>query len=167
MPRQQMIGKRVEEIFDEAEAALISKHDLKIIQTGQSQFYDERPLTTPGGDIRITTVSTQAPSPFAANIAWGQITRYMYADDSPESNAPSALSDDLIRAAVFDAALRPRIDPAVIESFVAKRQRTAAGYAPVDAVATTNRPTIKDQCQAFVMSCPLSCGIGARTSGEA
>jgi len=60
MPRQQMIGKRVEEIFDEAEAALISKHDLKIIQTGQSQFYDERPLTTPGGDIRITT-ATKVP----------------------------------------------------------------------------------------------------------
>ncbi len=85
------------------------------------------------GDIRITTVSTQAPSPFAANIAWGQITRYMYADDSPETNAPSALSDDLIRAAVFDATLRPRVDPAVIESFVAKRQRTASGYAPADA----------------------------------
>ena len=68
------------------------------------------------GEIRVTTVATQAPSPFAANIAWGQITRYMYADDSPESNTPSALSDDLIRAAVFDAGLRPRVDPAVIES---------------------------------------------------
>ena len=85
------------------------------------------------GEIRVTTVATQAPSPFAANIAWGQITRYMYADDSPESNTPSALSDDLIRAAVFDAALRPRVDAGVIESFVAKRQRTAAGYAPTDA----------------------------------
>ncbi len=41
------------------------------------------------------------------NIAWGQITRYMYADDSPESNTPSALSDDLIRAAVFDAGVAP------------------------------------------------------------
>ena len=85
------------------------------------------------GEIRVTTVATQAPSPFAANIAWGQITRYMYADDSPESNTPSALSDDLIRAAVFDAGLRPRVDTAVIEAFVAKRQRTAAGYAPTDA----------------------------------
>ncbi len=84
------------------------------------------------GEIRVTTVATQAPSPFAANIAWGQITRYMYADDSPETNTPSALSDDLIRAAVFDAALRPRVDAAVIEAFVAKRQRTAAGYAPTD-----------------------------------
>ncbi len=85
------------------------------------------------GEIRVTTVATQAPSPFAANIAWGQITRYMYADDSPETNTPSALSDDLIRAAVFDAALRPRIDAGVIETFVAKRQRTAAGYSPTDA----------------------------------
>ncbi len=85
------------------------------------------------GEIHVTTVATHAPSPFAANIAWGQITRYMYADDSPESNSPSALSDDLIRAAVFDAALRPRIEPDVVDTFVAKRQRMAVGYAPADA----------------------------------
>ena len=104
---------------------LVDEFDLDALRRALSELEN--------GEIRVTTVATHAPSPFAANIAWGQITRYMYADDSPESNAPSALSDDLIRAAVFDAALRPRIDPAVIETFVAKRQRTAAGYAPTDA----------------------------------
>ena len=86
------------------------------------------------GEIRVTTVATGAPSPFAANIAWGQISRYMYADDSPESSGASALSDDLIRAAVFDAGLRPRVDRTVVEAFVAKRQRTAPGYGSTDAV---------------------------------
>jgi len=84
------------------------------------------------GEICVSAVATAAPSPFAANIAWGQIGRYMYADDSPESHGASALSDDLIRAAVFDADLRPRIDSAVIGVFMAKRQRTAPGYAPGD-----------------------------------
>ena len=36
------------------------------------------------GEIRVTAVVTSAPSPFAANIAWGQISRYMYADDTPQ-----------------------------------------------------------------------------------
>ncbi len=85
------------------------------------------------GEIAVTCVTTAEPSPFAADIAWGQIAPYMYADDSPESNAASALSGDLIRAAVFDAALRPRVDPTVIDAFIAKRQRTAPGYGPTDA----------------------------------
>ncbi len=85
------------------------------------------------GEIAVSCVTTASPSPFAADIAWGQIAPYMYADDSPDSAAASALSGDLIRAAVFDAALRPRIDRGVIEAFVAKRQRTAPGYGPTDA----------------------------------
>lgn len=85
-------------------------------------------------EIAVTEVVTNTPSPFASNIAWGQITRYMYADDSPESADSSALSDDLIRSAVFDAGMRPRLSETVVASFVAKRQRTAPGYAPVDAI---------------------------------
>ena len=89
------------------------------------------------GEIRVSQVATSAPSPFAAGIAWGQISRYMYADDAPESIAASALSDDLIRAAVYDAALRPRIDRSVIDPFIAKRQRIAPGYAPTDSADLT------------------------------
>ena len=85
------------------------------------------------GEIHVTTVSSSMPSPFAANIAWGQITRYMYADDSPDNDSPNALSDDLIRAAVADATLRPAVDRDVVDRFVAKRQRTAPGYEPLDA----------------------------------
>ena len=87
------------------------------------------------GEIRVTRVETETPSPFAANVAWGQIAAsYMYADDSPESGAPSALSDDLIRALTHDDALRPKLERAVIETFVQKRQRLAPGYAPQDAL---------------------------------
>ncbi|HEX7034511.1 MAG TPA: DEAD/DEAH box helicase [Pseudomonadales bacterium] len=80
-----------------------------------------------------TTVSlrvTDAPSPFAANLSFGQINRYMYATDEPEQRGMSALSDELIKSAVHDEALRPRIEPATLAAFEAKRQRTAPGYAP-------------------------------------
>ncbi len=77
------------------------------------------------------TVSTQTtPSPFAAHVTFNQVNRYMYADDTPERGGTSALSDDLIRAAVFDKTLRPSIDPAVVADFEAKVQRRRAGYEP-------------------------------------
>ncbi|MDE0658182.1 MAG: DEAD/DEAH box helicase [Gammaproteobacteria bacterium] len=79
-------------------------------------------------DWSIATVSV--PSPFAAGIAFNQVSRYMYADDRPEQGGRSSLSDDLIRQAVFDQALRPAIDPAVIADFESRAQRTRAGYVP-------------------------------------
>ena len=79
----------------------------------------------------LTTVAT--PSPFAAGIAFGQLSRHMYADDTPETRERSALSDDLLRQAVYDGNLRPRITPAVAAAFEAKAQRNAPGYAPRDA----------------------------------
>ena len=78
----------------------------------------------------IATVSV--PSPFAAAIAFGQVSRYMYADDAPEGGGRSALSDDLIRQAVFDQALRPAIGPEVIRDFESRVQRTRPGYVPDD-----------------------------------
>jgi ATP-dependent Lhr-like helicase len=86
------------------------------------------------GAIALTRTATASPSPFAANIAWRQISStYMYADDTPQVDGPSALSDDLIRAAVRDESLRPGIKQTVVDNFVAKRQRTAPGYEMVDA----------------------------------
>ena len=79
-------------------------------------------------DWSITTMSV--PSPFAAGIAFNQVSRYMYADDTPEQGGRSSLSDDLIRQAVFDQALRPAIEPAVIADFESRAQRTRAGYVP-------------------------------------
>ena len=84
------------------------------------------------GTLPWSVASTEAPSPFAAGVAFGQIGRYMYADDASSHGeaGPSALSDDLIRQAAFDAALRPAIDAAVIADFESRAQRTRPGYAP-------------------------------------
>ena len=73
------------------------------------------------------------PSPFAADLTFGQIGRYMYADDAPpgEQAGSSRLSDDLIRQVVFEESLRPRIAASVVAEFESKAQRTREGYVPV------------------------------------
>ena len=85
------------------------------------------------GAIAISITEGSAPTPFAAGIAFDQVSRYMYADDTPERQAPSALSENLIRQAVHDQRLRPSIAPDAITDFESKAQRTAPGYAPQDA----------------------------------
>lgn len=85
------------------------------------------------GGIEISIADVSAPTPFAAGIAYDQLNRYMYADDTPERSGPSSLSEDLIRQAVHDQRLRPSIAPGVIADFESKAQRTAPGYAPHDA----------------------------------
>ena len=82
------------------------------------------------GDLAWSVATVSAPSPFAAGIAFNQVSRYMYADDTPDTGGRSALSDDLIRRAVFDQTLRPAIDPAVIADFESRVQRTRIGYVP-------------------------------------
>ena len=83
------------------------------------------------GELAWSLASVAVPTPFAAGIAFGQIGRYMYADDTPEQAEPSALDGDLIRSATFDATLRPAIDSAVVAEFESKTQRTRSGYVPV------------------------------------
>ena len=82
------------------------------------------------GELDWSVASVASPTPFAAGIAFNQIGRYMYADDQPERAGQSALSDDLIRQAVFDQSLRPRLGRAVIRDFEARVQRRAPGYMP-------------------------------------
>ena len=84
------------------------------------------------GEQNWSMATVSVPSPFAAGIAFGQVSRYMYADDAPEGDGRSALSDDLIRQAVFDQALRPAIGPEVIRDFESRAQRTRPGYVPDD-----------------------------------
>ncbi|MEM8766255.1 MAG: DEAD/DEAH box helicase [Pseudomonadota bacterium] len=82
------------------------------------------------GVIQWSFVATGTPSPFAANITFDQINRYMYADDSPEVGGPSALSDRLIADVVANEQLRPKISAATIARFEAKRQRRETDYVP-------------------------------------
>lgn len=82
-------------------------------------------------------VRTASPTPFAGNLAFDQISKHMYADDTPDDAQVSALSDDLIKAAVQNQSLRPQISAAICEQFIAKRQRSHPDYIPQDAAEWT------------------------------
>jgi ATP-dependent Lhr-like helicase len=109
-----------------------------LLETWRTCLRDEFDLESLGarldelesGDICWTETAGITPSPFAATTSWQQINSYMYRDDTPESSGPSRLTDDLLREAVFDPALRPSVCSATVAAFVAKRQRLEPGYAP-------------------------------------
>jgi len=87
------------------------------------------------GEIRVSEVVTDRPSPFAANLVWRQTNRLMYEDDTPEGAAGvgpggAALSRDLLRELVFSSQLRPRLPGELIDRFQRKLHRTWSGYAP-------------------------------------
>lgn len=77
-------------------------------------------------------IKTASPTPFAANLTFDQINKYMYADDTPEQTQISALSDDLIKTAVNDSRLRPTLLYEICEKFAAKRRRLHPDYRPPD-----------------------------------
>lgn len=101
---------------------LNDEFDLEALQSCLAEVED--------GVITVSRCTTPAPSPFAANLTFDLISPHMYATDRPERREPSALSDDLITRAVYQADLRPRIDADTVAEFESRRQRKAPGYAP-------------------------------------
>ena len=91
------------------------------------------------GRIAWSFVTTATPSPFASNITFGQISRYMYADDSPEQANARSLSDELIANAIADEALRPKIERQTIDEFLRKRQPRTPDYQPMTTGSNESR----------------------------
>lgn len=81
------------------------------------------------GQLPVSLVNSATPSPFASNLTFSQINRYMYADDSPDDAVRSALADHMIDGTVTGA-LIGLLSPDVVRDFEAKRQRLLAGYQP-------------------------------------
>ncbi|MBN1292824.1 MAG: DEAD/DEAH box helicase [Candidatus Latescibacteria bacterium] len=82
------------------------------------------------GEICITEVNTQIPSPFADQILWRQTNYYMYDDDTPGSKLQTNLRDELLQEIIHSSHLRPRLSSDLIHSFEEKIQRTSEGYPP-------------------------------------
>lgn len=81
-------------------------------------------------EIAVTEISTRTPSPFASGTAWGQISLYMYMDDTPRAGKRSSLATSLLEEAVFNPGIRPGIPLRLKNEFEAKRQRQLADYEP-------------------------------------
>ncbi|MBM7366681.1 ATP-dependent Lhr-like helicase [Gordonia hydrophobica] len=78
--------------------------------------------------IRVTEVQTSAPSPFAASMLLGYVGSFIYDDDAPlaERRATALSLDTALLAQLLGRVdLRELLDPNVIETVVARLQRTA------------------------------------------
>jgi len=84
------------------------------------------------GRISISETVTHQPSPFASDVIWRQINKYMYEDDTPFSDKQSGLSQELLKELVYSPHLRPEIPEALVRELDGKLKRTAPGYAPTD-----------------------------------
>ncbi|KAB2962569.1 MAG: DEAD/DEAH box helicase, partial [Thermoanaerobaculia bacterium] len=92
----------------------------------------ERLRELAAGEIRVSSVRTSRPSPFAAGLVRQRTNELMYDDDAPEPRRSSTLRGDLLREIALDAAGRPAIPATLVERFAAKAQRLLPGYAPGD-----------------------------------
>jgi len=86
------------------------------------------------GEIRLSSVRGERPSPFAAGLMWQRTNQQMYEDDAPESGRASRLRGDLLREVALAAQGRPAIPPELCERFRAKAQRLLPGYPPATAI---------------------------------
>ena len=121
----------------------VSRHDdfPLVLETWRTCLADEfelgvleerlREIAT--GKVRISTVRTSRPSPFAAQLLWRRTNTLMYEDDVPETRRASSLRGDLLREVALGATDRPAVPAALAERFRLKAQRLLPGYAPRDA----------------------------------
>ena len=121
----------------------VSRHDdfPLVLETWRTCLADEfelavleerlREIAT--GKVRISTVRTSRPSPFAGQLLWRRTNALMYEDDVPETRRASSLRGDLLREVALGATDRPALPAVLAERFRLKAQRLLPGYAPRDA----------------------------------
>jgi ATP-dependent Lhr-like helicase len=81
--------------------------------------------------LRVTTIDSRVPSPFAASLLFSYVANYIYDGDAPlAERRAQALSVDQaqLRELLGDAELRELLDPAALETVEAQRQHLDEKY---------------------------------------
>jgi diguanylate cyclase (GGDEF)-like protein/PAS domain S-box-containing protein len=120
--RKDMIGKLADEVFPKREASMIAEHDLEILRTGEPQFYEERPQTTPSGDVRIATTS-----------------RVPICDTSGEAQFLLTVIDDLTHRKRAEAEIARLVHYDVLTGLPNRTAFTACIDATIEAAAAEHR----------------------------
>jgi ATP-dependent Lhr-like helicase len=87
--------------------------------------------------VRIATVDTRSPSPFAASVLFAFVANFLYDPDAPPAERRvQALSIDVerLRELLGDAELRQLLDPSVLEEHERALQRTTRPALHADGV---------------------------------
>jgi ATP-dependent Lhr-like helicase len=80
------------------------------------------------GRVRLSSVETAVPSPFAAPMLFGYVGAFMYAGDAPAAERSAALlsvDPDLLRELLGEDGPEAALDPAVLRRIEDERQRLA------------------------------------------
>ena len=117
------------------------------------------------GTIAVATVTSDAPSPFAAHAVWKRTNELMYEDDVPTGSGGRGRVG-LLRELVFSSRLRPRLAPATVATLAAKLRRIARGYAPAtprDLLAWVVERVVMplDEWRELLDACRRDHGLGA------
>ncbi|MGK3127669.1 ATP-dependent helicase [Pantoea sp. C8B4] len=83
------------------------------------------------GDVRLTEVTTETPSPFAAPLLFGYVAEFMYASDAPQAERRAsmlAIDSNLLSDLLGQAEMRELLEPAVIARVEQELQRCVAEY---------------------------------------
>jgi len=83
------------------------------------------------GSIKVHTVATQVPSPFAANMLWQYTDNHLYDDDTPRKHAASAqvaVNRDLLGEMLGSGSLKGLLDARAVAQLEGRLQRTAPQY---------------------------------------
>ena len=84
------------------------------------------------GEILISEVRTQSPSPFAAGAIYQNMNHQVYQDDTPGGTRAASVDSDVLKEAVFSSRIRPSLRSNLVEEFRKKLHRIEAGYTPRD-----------------------------------
>lgn len=109
-------------IIETARECLQDVYDLSALQTLMQRLHD--------GAVRMREVTTEIPSPFAANLLFGYVAEFMYQGDAPlAERRASVLSLDsgLLGELLGQVSLGELLDPRVVDRVGQELQRTAAG----------------------------------------
>ncbi|MCP4682301.1 MAG: ATP-dependent helicase [Desulfobacterales bacterium] len=82
------------------------------------------------GHIIISQTRTTSASPFAGNLIYQQINKYMYEDDTPDSGRTSGITRGMIKEIAGTEGADHRIPINLIDLLQQKLQRIAPFYAP-------------------------------------
>ncbi|WP_413733677.1 ATP-dependent helicase [Sodalis sp. RH21] len=108
-------------IIETARECLQDVYDLTALQALMQRLHD--------GAVRLLEVTTELPSPFAANLLFGYVIEFMYQGDVPlAEHRASVLSLDsgLLGELLGQVELGELLDPGVVEQVGRELQRTAA-----------------------------------------